>query len=185
MSIIAAAVNWTAVSAICSIAGVCVNFVIAFSLVLSARVLREAERSRESSILVWALDRMQEIRPLMHELRANRNLEWQLGNIEKVLKVLSVMNIISYMAENKLILGQRLIDMWGRSIVEQWILLETFIRTFRTRIGEPELVSEGAYYARSFERFAIIAQTDLNQRFSIHWPKPTDPNPGSTDSSMP
>jgi hypothetical protein len=164
-------VDWTAVSALVSAGALLVNLVVAYSLIISMRALREAQGAKESAIFIWALDRIREVRPLMREIKKNStSVEWPRANQEKVLEVLSVMQMISFMAQEGIIERQKIVDMWGKTIVEQWIYLEPFIREFRTRIGESETADGGAYYARSFEQVAAYARKDLSARFVVRWP---------------
>lgn len=164
-------IDWTAVSALVSAGALVVNVVVAYSLVISMRALRESQSAKESAIFIWALDRIREIRPIMNEIKEHSvSVDWPLANQEKVLKVMEVIQMISFMAQEGIIEREKIVNMWGKSIVEQWIHLEPFIRAFRRRIGESDTADGGAFFARSFERLAAHARKDLSARFDVNWP---------------
>lgn len=164
-------VNWDEVSAVISAAALLINAIVAYSLVISIRAVREAQRTKESAIFIWALDKLIEIRPLMNEIRDGTDINIRgLQNKNKILKILEVIQMITFMAEEGIVSKQLIVSMWGKSFVEQWIFLEPFIREFRKNIGESEYIESGAYFARSFERFAQFARADLDKRFPVAWP---------------
>jgi hypothetical protein len=161
-------IDWSAVQGVAAVLALIVNLVVAYSLLVSIRALRETQAAKESAIYIWALDRVREIRPTMNEIRdAAGELPWLEANQTRVLQVIDVMQMISFMAEEGLIERRRIVDMWGKSIVEQWTFLEPFVKRFRKRIGESDSVNSGAFFARSFETLAQFSRQDLQARFDI------------------
>lgn len=165
-------IDWTAIQGAASVLALIVNAIVALSLFVSIRALRQAEATKESAIFIWALDRIREVRPTMNAIRdCAGDPRWLGENRDQVMKVLDVIQMITFMAEEGVIDRQKIINMWGKSIVEQWVFLNGFVREFREKIGEPATAADGAFFARSFEKFADAARSDLDRRFNIAWPK--------------
>lgn len=165
------AIDWTAVQGVAAVLALLINAVVAFSLLVSIRSLRQTEATKETAIYIWALERIREIRPIMNNIRdQNGDGIWVSQNRDQVMRVLEVLQMICFMAEEGVIKKQRIVDMWGKSFVEQWVYLNRFVKEFRVRIGEPEEVADGAFFARSFERFALFARSDLERRFVMKLP---------------
>lgn len=163
-------IDWTTISTIVSILALLINLIIAYSLVISIRALKEAQNSKDSAILIWALDKMNATRPIMLEVIKNKDkIDWKQTNRTMILEMIATLQMICYFALEGIINKERIADIWGKGIIEQWSCLESFIQDFRNEIGEPNRTSDGAYYARSFEEFSVFTKKYLGKKFKLDW----------------
>lgn len=161
-------VDWQAASTLIAALAVFINAIMAVSILISVRSLRESVAAKESAIMTWAVEKIAQVRPIMNEIRdCGGDKEWMKRHHDEVMAVLDTLQIVSFMALEGVINKDRIAAMWGKSFVEQWRNLDDYVGDFRDGIGEPRRKEDGAFFARSFEEFSSFCALYLKREFQI------------------
>lgn len=164
--------DWQGVSAVSDLLMVLLNIVLIVSVVIGYRSLRESAKSRDATLLIWATERMDTIRPLLEQLRAapaygslndiragsDFSAPWSPELLGSANRVGIELQRLSYMANKGLISREHFIAMWGPTFVAAWEILEVPIKHRRLKNGEPMHLHEGAYSRRDFETFSMLCK---------------------------
>ena len=127
--------------------------------------LLESKISREASVVLNVLQRMENLRGSYHELY-NLPSDYTLWNDQqkKLADYVCVeLQQVAYLAETGLFDQRYLADNYGGSFVKCWQKLEGFVRDYRISCGEPPTIEEGAFQRRHLELFVNQAKKYMEQ----------------------
>src|SRR5690554_3896178 len=121
--------DWSGVSAITSILMLLINVFLLVSVIFAYRTIKEEVKSRDSNLLLWAMDEISKIKPdlsLLHRADSylcgelgseNYNVAWSTETVDAAYRVSIVMQRLSYMAMSGLISKEHFSKMWGPAFV--------------------------------------------------------------------
>lgn len=165
--------DWSGVSAITSILMLFINIFLLVSVIFAYRTIKEEVKNRDSSLLLWAMDGMSNIKSDLSSIQnadayangelgsGDHEVAWSQETVDAAYRVSIVMQRLSYMAMSGLISKEHFSKMWGPAFVKAWDSLEPYIHHKRFLNGEPLTLAEGAYSRNDFEKYALYCR-ELN-----------------------
>ncbi|APP04896.1 MULTISPECIES: hypothetical protein [Vibrio] len=149
--------DWSGVSAITSILMLFINVFLLVSVIFAYRTIRVEVKNRDSSLLLWAMEEMKNIKPdsqKIHEAgvyahgelgSTDYEVQWSRETIDPAYRVSILMQRLSYMAMSELISKEHFAKMWGPDFSKSWTLLEPYVHHKRFLNGEKLTLKEGAH----------------------------------------
>lgn len=160
-------IDWQGISGISDALMVLLNIILIAGLIVGYRNLKESILSRDASLLIWAMERMTEIKGDLEAIRRSPRYgtlsdlsdpkfssPWN-PDIEGAAYRVSVeLQRLAYLANTGLISKVHFRKIWGPTFVKAWDDLEVWVKHKRLKNKEPMEVCDGALSRSDFERFA-------------------------------
>lgn len=159
-------IDWAGIGAISSVGMFVLNILLLVSVIIGYRSISEGVKTRDSGLLVWAIEHMSEIKPDIRTLhqagkfcngevgRPNFEIRWSAEEMDAANRVSIVLQRLGYMANSGLISKKHFSEMWGPVVVKAWAACEQFVYFKRLSNDEPILLDEGGYSRKDFEKYA-------------------------------
>lgn len=161
-------IDWSGVSGISDVLMLLINLFLLITVFHGMKSIRETKMTRDADMMTLVLEQIEPIKSDMYLIRHSGNYSEWCEN-EKVVQAANRISIglqrLGYMGLSGMINKRHLIEMWGPSFVQQWKLLEPFVKDLRDKNNEPRELSKGAYSRKDFERFAMASSKYLAKNY--------------------
>ena len=159
-------IDWAGVAAITSVGMFILNIVLLVTVIIGYRSITEAVKTRDSTLLLWAMDEMGNIKPDLLVLNQagpfsigklgepDFKILWSEDQLAAANRVSIVLQRLGYMATAELISKEHFAELWGPVVISAWKNSKEFVFYKRFQNGEPVLLDEGGFIRKDFEKYA-------------------------------